>query len=124
MNGDKKSSNNGQPDGPLTFRDAVCQRYGCSPRQYEKVVFRRVMFWRTRFMGLFAGIFYPDFHFQERNLIRQVGNNTTLGEMQNDIDFYQHKYVSGSLRRDALGIRLSGKKLMRVARDAFNGGTR
>lgn len=102
-----------------TFQEAVCRLLECSPEQYEKVVFRKVVFFRTRFIGFFVSIFYPDFHFQEKNLIRQVALNTTITEMQTDIDFYQHKYVSNSLRRDGMGIRLSGKKLMSLAKRAF-----
>ena len=106
----------------LTFEEVVCSFLECSRDQYEKVVFRKVVFWRTRFIGLFIIIFYPDFHFQEKNLIRQVARNTTMTEMQTDIDFYQHKYVSNSVRRDAMGIRLSGKKLMGLASRAFAAG--
>lgn len=102
-----------------TFKEAVCFFLDCRPDQYEKVVFRKVAFWRTRSIGLVIGIFYPDFHFQEKNLIRQVASNTSMTEMQTDIDFYQHKYVVNSVRRDAMRIRLSGKKLMSLARRAF-----
>jgi hypothetical protein len=102
-----------------TFKEAVCSLLECTPEQYEKVVFRNVVFFRTRFIGFFVGIFYPDFHFQEQNLIRQVAQNTTMTEMQTDIDFYQHKHVSNSVRRDAMGIRLSGKKMMSLASRAF-----
>ncbi|MDP0500673.1 MAG: hypothetical protein Q7P63_11300 [Verrucomicrobiota bacterium JB022] len=36
------------------------------------------------------------------------------------IEFYRHKFVGGDWYRDTLGFRLSGKKLMKIAREVFD----
>ena len=104
---------------PLTFRSAVCRYLKCEATEYEREVFRRVMFRRARLVGLFVSWIHPDFHFQEKMLIRQIAETRSLSEVKLDIDFYQHKYVLNSMRRDGFNLRLSGKRLMRLARRAF-----
>lgn len=104
---------------PITFKYAVCRLLKCREADYERLVFQKVMFRRARLIGFFISWFHPDFHFQEKLLIRQVAETHSLNEVQADIDFYQHKYVVNSMRRDGLNCRLSGKRLMRLARRAF-----
>lgn len=115
----KDSSTFSEDPEPVSFKQAVCLCLGCGEDQYERQVFRRVMTRRARLVGFFISWFYPEFHFQERLLIRQAGQAQSLKEIQLDIDFYRHKYVVSSKRRDNFGLRLSGKRLMRFARKVF-----
>jgi hypothetical protein len=119
-------SSSSQPDAPTpvnerpSFKDAYCQLRGIDPSAFEQHLFCDVVFLRARIYGLFVQPFYPNLFHNERALIREVGDNTTLGEMKTDIDFYQHKYVVNSLWRDLFKVRVSGQRLLRIARDAFN----
>lgn len=106
----------------MTFKRAVCCLLKCEEEDYERLVFQKVMFRRARLIGFFVSWFYPDFHFQEKLLIRQVAETHSLSEVQSDIDFYQHKYVLNSMLRDGFSCRLSGKRLIRLARRAFAAG--
>lgn len=103
----------------VNFKAAVCQLLDIEEKDYERVIFRKVMFLRARLLGCFITPLHADFHFQERNLIRQVASAESITEVKTDIDFYQHKYVVSSTRRSAMGVRLSGKRLLKLAKLAF-----
>lgn len=103
----------------LTFKQAICRGYGIKGESYTSFVLRQSLFPRVRLVRPFVALLNPDFLFNERRLVERVGSATTTREIQEEVDFYQHKYVVNFLMKDAFRFRLSGMRLMRLANQAF-----
>lgn len=105
---------------PLTFKQAVLQQYNLNEEDFERFVLKRTLFFRVRIVRPIVHFFNPDYLFNERRLIENAARCIRLREIQEEIDFYQHKYVVEFLMKDALRFRLSGMKLIRLAHSVFS----
>lgn len=103
----------------ITFKEAVCKLHHLKEKQFKAFVLRRSLFLRVRFVRPFVQFFHPDFLFQELRLIEKIANARNLREIQEEVDFYQHKYVVNFVLKDALRFRLSGMRLMSLANTTF-----
>jgi hypothetical protein len=103
----------------VTFQKAVCQLHQIKESQYKTFVLKRSLFRRARLVSPLVTFFYPDFLFNERRLVERVANARNLREIQDEVDFYQHKFVVNFIMKDAFRFRLSGMRLMRLANKAF-----
>jgi hypothetical protein len=103
----------------VTFKKAVCQLHGIKESQYPTFVLKRSLFRRARLVRPVVSFFYPDFLFNERRLVERVANAANLREIQEEVDFYQHKFVVNFVMKDAFRFRLSGMRLMSLANKAF-----
>ena len=104
---------------PLTFKKAICQQNGIPEDAYASYVLSRSLFRRVRIVRPIVAFLYPDFLFNEKRLVEKVGQATNLREIQEEVDFYQHKYVVNFIMKDAFRFRLSGMRLMSMANKAF-----
>jgi hypothetical protein len=103
----------------VTLREAVCKLHGIKESNYSAFVLKRTLFRRARLVRPLVTFFYPDFLFNERRLVDRVGNSASLREVQDEIDFYQHKFVVSFIMKDAFRFRISGMRLMSLANKAF-----
>ncbi|MGC9449864.1 MAG: hypothetical protein ACP5I4_00335 [Oceanipulchritudo sp.] len=104
---------------PVTFKEAVCRLYHLKDAHYQVFVLRRSLFKRVRLVRPLVQFFHPDFLFNELRLIEKIARAHNLREVQEEVDFYQHKYVVNFFLKDALRFRLSGMRLMSLANKAF-----
>jgi hypothetical protein len=104
---------------PVNFKQAVCHLCKVKEQDYVRFVLNRSLFWRARLVRPVVHFFYPDFLFQERRLVEKIAAAANLREIQEEVDFYQHKYVVNFVMKDALRFRLSGMRLMSLANKAF-----
>ena len=105
---------------PLSLKQAILQQYNLNEQEFEKFVLKRTLFLRVRLIRPIVELVHPDFLFNERRLIENAGKATRLREVQEEVDFYQHKYVVNFLMKEALKFRLSGMKLIRFAHEVFS----
>lgn len=105
---------------PLTFKHAVCQAFGIQEKDYVRFVLKRSLSNRARLLYPLIRLLSPDFLFNETRLVEQVGNARSLKEIQQEIDFYHHKFVTESISKDALRFRISGIRLMRLAKKSLS----
>ena len=103
----------------VTLKEAVCQQYNITESEFREFVLRKTLFRRVRLLRPILGIFNPDLLFQEKRLVDKIGEARNLREIQEEVDFYQHKYVVNFMCKDALKFRLSGMRLMTMASKAF-----
>ena len=103
----------------VTFQKAVCQLHGIKESRYKRFVLTRSLFRRTRIVRPIVSFFYPNFLFNEKRLVDRVANAQNLREVQEEVDFYQHKFVVNFIMKDAFRFRLSGMRLMSMANKAF-----
>ena len=99
----------------LTFKEAVCDTYSLEEGAYLRFVLKRSLTTRMKLLYPLVGVLHPDFLFNERRLVERIGKASSLREIQEEIDFYHHKFVVSSVARDALRLRLSGMRLMHLA---------
>lgn len=104
---------------PITFKEAVCNLYGIHPEKFERFMLRKTLFWRVRFLQPLIEFFHPDFLFNERRLVSKIANAHNMREVQEEVDFYQHKFVVGFVLKEVLRFRISGMRIMIIARKAF-----
>jgi hypothetical protein len=103
----------------ISFRERVCRVHDIPESKYVGFVLRHSVFTRFFLLSPLITIFIPDIFFQEHHLIERVGRSTTLREVQEEIDYYQHKYVVNSVFKDALKFRISGMRLMKFASQVY-----
>jgi len=107
-------------DNPnIDFRTAYCRVNQCPPAKFEKRLLAQTFFMHARIIDLFSRLIHPNGFHAERALVSQAGDKIALNDIQLDIDFYQHKNVVGSLFRDSFKCRISGKRLLKIAKTTF-----
>ncbi|KAF0093674.1 MAG: hypothetical protein E1N59_2662 [Puniceicoccaceae bacterium 5H] len=104
-----------------TFADRYCAYYQCSPQEYEQHLLSRILMKRTKVLAWLLRTASPQLLHAERNVVRQSGYAYRQSDIQGVIEFYRHKFVSGDWYRETFGFRMSGKKLMLIAREVFEG---
>ena len=105
---------------PLTLKQAILYQYNLNEQDFEKFVLTRTLFLRVKLIRPIVQFVNPDFLFNERRLIEKTGRSIDLKEVQEEVDFYQHKYVVNFIMKEALKFRLSGMKLIRLTHKVFN----
>lgn len=103
----------------VTFRTAYCRWCECPEEDFEVRVLAQTLPVTARLLRFFMRPFRPHAFFAEYLLVKQAGDKQSLSDVEIDIDFYKHKYVVGSLARESFRLRVSGRQLLRLARDAF-----
>jgi hypothetical protein len=103
-----------------SIKRGVCSLYQIKDDEYKAFMLKRGLFKRVRIVRPFIDFFNSDYLFNEKRLVDKIGQAETLKEIQEEIDFYQHKYVVNSVLKDALRFRISGMRLMRICNQALN----
>jgi hypothetical protein len=104
---------------PVTFKQALCQLQQIDEAKYIEFVLKKALFRRMRIAAPVVRLLYPDFLFHETRLVEKIAGARSMREIQEEVDFYQHKYVVNYLFKEALRFRISGMRLMQLASEAF-----
>ena len=105
----------------VTLKEAVCKVHHLEEKKFVPFVLKKCLFRRARIIMPVVRFFYQDYLFNESRLVEKVAEARSLREIQEEVDFYQHKYVVNLIMKDALRFRLSGMRLMSLANEAFQG---
>lgn len=104
---------------PIDFRNAYCEWKGCPIEAFERRVLAETLFFPARVLRALVRPFRPHAFYSEFLLVKQAGDKQELEDIQLDVDFYQHKYVVGTLTRESFSLRVSGRQLVKLAHSAF-----
>jgi len=99
------------------FKKVYCERYACGEEEFHLHLLRRSFFLPGQLLYFISRLFVPQAFMGESSLIDQIGRANTVNEVRDELDFYHHKYVSNSTLRGAFYFRVSGQKLIRLAKD-------
>jgi len=102
-----------------TFKEALCEMNGIDESRYLSFALKKTLFLRVRLLHPFISVFYPDHLFNEKRLLERVSRAVDLREVQDEVDFYHHKYVVNFVLKDAFRFRLSGYRLLMLAGKVF-----
>jgi hypothetical protein len=108
------------PMVPLTFKSLFCEKFGCTPEEYEECAFRKCLFWHARLLAPVARIFKADFFLDDFKFIRYLGDSEGLREVATDmLEFNDFNKGQWRFLRTGLKIRVSGRKAQRLANKLF-----
>ena len=99
----------------LNFQSAFCQHFGCSPKEYERGLFRRGFYLHARLLSPVLRRFDPHFFDEDLAVVRDLAEMTNREVIDGELSFFHGRNVRDKnwLRRTLL-LRLSVAKLRRV----------
>jgi hypothetical protein len=98
-----------------TFKEAFCEAFSCSSEQYEERVFWQSIYLHAKVPALLLWGRRATFFKEDLDLLREVANVDCHEVFRMEINrFFGRNRREGSWVRRGFGIRISGKKLMRL----------
>ncbi len=105
---------------PKSFKQAFCEKYGCSQDVYEEKVFWCCLYRHA--LPLAAVIYWlkPDFFKEDFDLIREIDKMNSPEVFRSELNFFHGRNVRDKnwIRR-GLCIRLSAKRLLKLKSRLF-----
>lgn len=101
---------------PVDFRSLAAAHFHCAPEAVEKAVFRHCLYFRARFVSwlLPRGAFAEDWQ-----LIRAVAGTKSLEELVTVVNRFRDVRPDEESLMHLFKLRISGKKLIRLADEVF-----
>jgi len=104
----------------LPFKSLFCERFRCSPEEYEEQAFRKILYWHARFLAPVVRIIKPDFFLEDFKFIRYLGDAMDVRQAKVDVlDFRDLDRKHWRLLHSGLWIRVSHRKARRLAFQVF-----
>lgn len=98
------------------FKVLFCERYRCSPAEFEERAFRQLLYWHARMLAPLVRKISPEFFEEDFRFIGYLGGTTGLREAKaNAADFKDTNLAKASFWRTGLRIRVSGMKAIKLA---------
>jgi hypothetical protein len=99
----------------LPFKSLFCEKFGCSPAEYEEWAFRKCLFWHARLLAPVFRTINPDFFLEDFKFIRYVGESVGVREANLDVlNYNDANRGNPSFLRTGLKLRVSGRKASRL----------
>jgi hypothetical protein len=100
----------------LPFKSLFCERFGCSPDDYEERAFRKFLYWHARFLVPVIRSFKPDYFLEDIKFIRYLGDALDVRQAKVDVlDFRDLNHKHWRFLHTGLRIRVSHRKARRIA---------
>jgi hypothetical protein len=101
---------------PLPFKSLFCERFGCSPEDYEARAFSMLLYWHARFLAPLVRAIKPDFFVEDFKFIRYLGEAVDVRQAKVDVlDFKDLDRKHWRLLHTGFRIRVSHRKARRLA---------
>lgn len=105
---------------PKTFREAVCDCFGCQPDDYERKVFWRCMHRHALPIAFLIYRVEPGFFREDFDLIREVGRVRNPVMFTTELNYFHGRNARDrSWLRTDFYIRVSGKRLLNLKNRIF-----
>ena len=106
--------------GPC-FRDAACAKLGCTAETYAQTVFWHCLATRARRIARLVLWFRPGLPQHDLDLLDVAARCATPIQVYRELDAHRANYPQKGFLRQKLGVRLSGAKLMELAKELLPG---
>jgi hypothetical protein len=101
---------------PENFKTAYCRRFKCSPAAFERRLFWRCLPLRAWPTALLLRLFSPSFFNADLEFLQNVGACRNPSEAVNEANsLSSDPALNEGILRTPLGLRLSGRRLVRTA---------
>ena len=98
-----------------------CERFKCSPEEYEELAFRKCLPWYARILAPVIRLINANFFAEDFKFIRYLGTATGGREVNSEVLSFQDANRSkGGLLRMGLHLRVSGRKAANLAQQLFS----
>jgi hypothetical protein len=106
----------------VRLQSLFCERFGCSEEEYVQRAFKRCLFWHARLLAPALMLLQPSVFEYDLKFIRFLGACTDWQEAKTDVNNF-HVLNDGKphFLREALRLRVSGRKASRMAQQLFAG---
>jgi hypothetical protein len=106
--------------GSLPFKFLFCQKFGCSPEDYEERAFKKLLYLHARLFARVIRAIKPDYFQDDFQFIRYLGCAVDGRQVRVDaLDFKDANRHRWRLLHTVLKIRVSGRKATRLASQLF-----
>jgi len=104
-----------------TFAAKFCAHYHITMEHYEDTVLERTLYPVARhlqtFLAVRANYFAPD-----RDFVRGVGRSTRMRDFEQEVQDYVHDPANRGFLRKTLGLRISTRRMRRIAHELLDHG--
>lgn len=101
---------------PENFRTAYCRRFKCPTKAFERRLFWRCLPLRAWPFAIVFRVFYPSFFNADLEFLHGIGGCKTPSEAVNEANSLScDPALNEGILRTPLGLRLSGRRLVRTA---------
>ena len=105
------------------FRSVFCEKFQCSPQEYEQQMFSRCLHRHTVPLARFLSKLNPDFFREDTGLIQDLATAGSHGEVLTELNrFYGRNVRDRNWLRKKFSLRISGKRVLRLSRKLFRRG--
>ena len=108
---------------PMTFRERCCEELKCDPSKYEEAIFWRCM--NRPHAWLFAKFIFPrdpKIFKEDLDFIHELGGICDALTFKSEVNRYHGRNVrERGWIRGTFGIRVSGKRVMKLKNKLFRG---
>jgi hypothetical protein len=104
----------------LPFKSLFCEKFGCSPADYEERAFRMCLYWHAWLLAPVVRVLKPDFFREDFKLIGYLGEAVGVREATADLMEYSlFNRGRGRFLHTGLKIRVSGRKASQIVFQLF-----
>jgi hypothetical protein len=104
----------------MNFRALFCDKFQCSPQEYEQQMFSRCLHRHTFPVTRFLSKMNPDFFREDTGLIQDLATAGSHGEVLTELNrFYGRNVRDRNWLRKRFSLRISGKRVLRLSRKLF-----
>ncbi len=104
----------------MPFKSLFCEKYKCSPEDYEERAFRMTLYWHARLLAPVIRLVWPAFFEEDLKFIRYLAEAIDARQAKVDVlDFKDSDRKNWRLLHSGLRIRVSHRKARRIAFQIF-----
>lgn len=112
----RRMQNGEVPSSSKEFRNAFCERFNCRRPEFEGKVFWRCLYPHAVPIAKLIMLVDSDYFQEDFEAIRHLGNASTVADVLAEVNSLHDNYRAHSkFFREVLRIRISGKRLLRLA---------
>lgn len=99
------------------FREAVCQKFGCSVESYADTVLSHCLYSHARIPAILLKTLDPEYFRTDYKLIDELGHCTTARQAKSRVNHYRFYGSADTFLARRLRIRVSGRRILELAAD-------
>ena len=103
----------------MNFCELYCDRFQCSPMEFDDDVFWRCLHPRARLWAHLIRMVNRNYFATDIELIESVGDLTDLDQMDSEVMLFRYHRPAKGFWRGKMRVRISGRRLLGLAKDLF-----
>lgn len=101
------------------LQEIFCERFKCPPNKFEEKLFWMCVRPNVLWIAKICWIFYRRMFATDLEMLRQLGRTSTTRELRFELESFRHYHPPRGFLRRELKVRVSGRRLLKVASRLF-----